>query len=119
MNKAYRLIWSIAKDAWVIVAEDVKTKSGRPGATVKIAVAMIMLAGAVSVNAADLSTNPALPTAITWGNNPNIHVTSTTGTGGAVSYALGNYKTGLNNLLSLAFLLQLPPIFSGTGFVTA
>ena len=33
MNKAYRLIWSRAKDAWVVAAEIVKGNGGPPPVT--------------------------------------------------------------------------------------
>lgn len=47
MNKAYRLIWSQAKDAWVIVAEIVKGNGGPPPITIAavIAATMALLAG--------------------------------------------------------------------------
>ncbi len=48
MNKAYRLIWSKAKDAWVIVAEIVKGNGGPPPITVTavvVAAALALAAG--------------------------------------------------------------------------
>jgi filamentous hemagglutinin family protein len=44
MNKAYRLIWSKAKDAWVIVAEIVRGNGGPPPLTVTAVMVMAGLA---------------------------------------------------------------------------
>ena len=98
MNKAYRLIWSIAKDAWVIVAEDVKTKSGRPRATVTIAVTMAMLAGAVSAFGAPVGTG-GNSGVLGWGDSPTVTVTHTTGAG--VNFGISNYNAGTNNYLTV------------------
>lgn len=54
MNKAYRLIWSKAKDAWVIVAEIVKGNGGPPPVTVKAAV----VAAAIVLMAANVDALP-------------------------------------------------------------
>ena len=55
MNKAYRLIWSKAKDAWVIVAEIVKGNGGPP----PITVAAVMVAATLALFTAN---SDALPT---------------------------------------------------------
>lgn len=55
MNKAYRLIWSQVKNAWVIVAEIVKGNGGPPPITVKAVIA----AAAITLLAARAE---ALPT---------------------------------------------------------
>lgn len=55
MNKAYRLIWSKAREAWVIVAEIVKGNGGPPSVTVKA----VVVAAAMSLIAAKAD---ALPT---------------------------------------------------------
>lgn len=52
MNKAFRLIWSAIKEAWIVVAEKVASKGGIP-ATVSLSAAALMLAA---------STAAALPT---------------------------------------------------------
>ena len=44
MNKAYRLIWSAAKDAWIIVAEIIKGNGGPPPVTVTAVVLSASLA---------------------------------------------------------------------------
>ncbi|MDD2854980.1 MAG: filamentous hemagglutinin N-terminal domain-containing protein [Desulfuromonadaceae bacterium] len=54
MNKAYRLIWSQVKDAWVIVAEIVKGNGGPPSLTVKA----ILMAATLSLLAAEAKALP-------------------------------------------------------------
>lgn len=56
MNKAYRIIWSKAKDAWVVTAETVKGKGGPGPVTVTALIAAASLALAVTAS-------HALPTA--------------------------------------------------------
>ena len=60
MNKAYRLIWSRVKDAWVIVAEIVKGKGGpRP-----VTKAAAMVGGALWLTATGAFALPTLPTVV-------------------------------------------------------
>lgn len=49
MNRAYRLVWNMAKEAWVVAAESVKVKfGGRPSLMVKAgAVAALLVASLV------------------------------------------------------------------------
>ncbi|MDD4916104.1 MAG: filamentous hemagglutinin N-terminal domain-containing protein, partial [Methylococcales bacterium] len=56
MNKAYRLIWSKAKDAWVVAAEIIKGNGGPPPVTVTA----LMVATALALT---VRTTLALPTA--------------------------------------------------------
>jgi filamentous hemagglutinin family protein len=59
MNKAYRLIWSRAKDAWVIAAEIVKGNGGPPPITVSAIIVAASLA--LAVGGADaLPVNPTV-----------------------------------------------------------
>ncbi len=51
MNKAYRLIWSAAKDAWVIAAEIVKGKGGPPPLTRALLATASVLALSTGVQA--------------------------------------------------------------------
>jgi filamentous hemagglutinin family protein len=60
MNKAYRLIWSKAKDAWVIAAEIVKGNGGPP----PITVGAIVVAAALSLAAGGASALPTAPTVV-------------------------------------------------------
>lgn len=60
MNKAYRLIWSKAKDAWVIVAEIVKGNGGPPPLTVSA----VMVAAAMALAAGRAQALPVAPTVV-------------------------------------------------------
>jgi len=48
MNKAYRLIWSRVKEAWVVVSEKVTGKGGPRAATVTLSAALLLAAGSAS-----------------------------------------------------------------------
>lgn len=58
MNKAYRLIWSLVKDAWVIVAEIVKGNGGPPPLTVP----GVVLAASLSLFSGGVYALPVAPT---------------------------------------------------------
>ncbi|MBL0225042.1 MAG: filamentous hemagglutinin N-terminal domain-containing protein [Geobacteraceae bacterium] len=60
MNKAYRLIWSRAKDAWVIAAEIVKGNGGPP----PITVSAIVVAASLALAAGGAYALPTAPTVI-------------------------------------------------------
>lgn len=48
MNKAYRLIWSRVKEAWLVVAEKVRSTGGGVPVTVSLLAALVLAAGSVS-----------------------------------------------------------------------
>ena len=48
MNKAYRLIWSRVKEAWIVVSEKVAAKGGPRAATVTLSAALLLAAGSAS-----------------------------------------------------------------------
>jgi filamentous hemagglutinin family protein len=60
MNKAYRLIWSKAKDAWVIVAEIVKGNGGPP----PITVTAVMVAAGLALASVRAEALPVSPTVV-------------------------------------------------------
>ncbi|HIJ81639.1 MAG TPA: filamentous hemagglutinin N-terminal domain-containing protein, partial [Desulfuromonadales bacterium] len=60
MNKAYRLIWSRAKQAWVIVAENIAGKGGPPPLTV----AALVAAASLALTAATVHALPSGPQVI-------------------------------------------------------
>ncbi|MEI6212594.1 MAG: ESPR domain-containing protein, partial [Desulfuromonadales bacterium] len=60
MNKAYRLIWSRAKQAWVIVAENI---AGR-GAPPPLTVAALLTAASLALTAGTVHALPTSPQVI-------------------------------------------------------
>src|ERR1035437_5473328 len=60
MNKAYRLIWSRAKDAWVVAAEIVKGNGGPP----PITVSALMVAAWLALASGGAQALPVAPTGL-------------------------------------------------------
>lgn len=60
MNKAYRLIWNRAKDAWVIAAEIVKGNGGPP----PITISAVLVAASLALAAGGAQALPVAPTVI-------------------------------------------------------
>ena len=61
MNKAYRLIWNLAKDAWIIVAENVSGKGGPPPLTRTASRTILLTAAALALGVASTHALPTAP----------------------------------------------------------